>query len=181
MKVLVIAGSPHRAGTTALLIERFAQGVAERGGEVTVFRAGEKRIHPCVGCMACRDSDRGCVYADDMEELNPLLRTADVVVFATPLFYFGMSAQLKAVVDRFFAQNDALRGMRKRVVVLAACGDTDTWAFDALRSHFETICRYLHWELIGSCYAQGVYLRAELEKTDYPEQAYRLGRQIAAP
>ena len=113
-----------------------------------------------------------------METLNPLLINADCVVFVTPLYYFGMSSQMKMVIDRFYANNTALRSLKKKAVLLAACGDTDSWTLDALYQHYQNICQYLHWEDLGSIQAIGMYTREDIENSDYPKAAKILGQSL---
>lgn len=178
MKILMINGSPHKMGTTALMMEKFMQGAKEAGHEINVYDAAEELVHPCIACDACRKGNDGCVFKDGMEILNPMLFQSDIVVFVTPLYYFGMSTQIKAVIDRFYANNTKLREMPKKVIVLASCGDTDDDTFGALKHHFEAIWKYLHWTQIGSVYALGMYLREDIEASNYPAQAYELGKRL---
>ena len=178
MKIVVLTGSPHKKGTTALLADRFCEGAASVGHEVTRFDAG---LSPVPGCMACdgcrRNGPAPCVRGDAMNELAKELVRADAVVFVTPLYYFGMSAQLKAVVDRFYAVNADLMG-GKRTALLAASADDRDWTMSALVAHYETIARYLKWEDMGHVLATGCSCRADAEKTDYPTLAYELGQTI---
>lgn len=98
MKILVITGSAHKNGTTALLTEQFIKGAEESGHEVFRFDSAFKKVHPCIACEKCHNTDTGCVFKDDMEELNPVLLTADAVVFVTPIYYYAMNAQIRAVI-----------------------------------------------------------------------------------
>lgn len=179
MKILILNGSPHKKGTTALMISEFRRGAKENGHSVTVFNTAEENIHPCIACDHCRTSNSCCVFKDDMEKLNPLLMDADLVVFSTPLYYFGMSAQIKAVIDRFYANNQAFRDQKKKAILLATCGDTDEWAMDALKLHYETVCHYLHWENTGILLGIGMYTRDDIENSSYPRQAYEFGKRIS--
>ena len=106
------------------------------------------------------------------------LLTSDVVVFVTPVYYFGMSAQLKKVIDRFFAIDDILRSKPKKAILLATCGDKESWAMQPLVVHYEAICKHLNWEDIGRVLAIGVFDRKEIEESDYPQQAYLLGKNL---
>lgn len=101
MKILILDGSPHPNGTTSLLRKAFAEGALSAGHTVDTFHTAKEDLHPCLGCNHCRNTGDGCVYKDGMENLNPLLLMADCVVFSTPLYYFGMSAQIKMAIDRF--------------------------------------------------------------------------------
>ncbi len=109
MNVTVITGSAHRHGTSALLADKFIEGAKEAGHEVFRFDAAFKNIHGCIGCDTCNKKADGCVFKDDMEELNPHLLESDVIVFASPIYYFNINAQLKSVIDRFYANNSALQ------------------------------------------------------------------------
>jgi len=178
MKVLVLTGSPHLQGTTALLADEFCMGAEEAGHQIIRFEMAKLDIHPCLGCMHCRNNHGQCVYDDGMFQIYPHLLTADVVVLVTPLYYFGMTAQLKHTVDRFFSVNSALRETPKQFLLLAACGDNEDWAMDALRLHYKTLCRYLHWQDGGMVLAFGANNREDLENTDYPKMARKLGAAL---
>lgn len=179
MNILILNGSPHPHGTTALLREAFEEGAKSQGHSVTTFHAARETLHPCLGCDHCRNTGEGCVYKDGMETLNPLLFAADCVAFVTPLYYFGMSSQIKMALDRFYANNTALREQRKKAVLLAACGDTDVWTLDALDTHYHAVCQYLHWESAGEINAIGMYTPADLTGSNYIEAARKLGASIA--
>ena len=98
MKVLIITGSAHKNGTTAYLTEQFIKGAEETGHEIYRFDAAFKDIHPCIACEKCHDGTLGCVFKDDMQELNPHLIEADTIVLVSPIYYYGFSAQLKAAL-----------------------------------------------------------------------------------
>ena len=178
MNILMINGSPHEKGTTALLKDEFKKGALENGHTIKEYDAAKELVHPCIACDACRKGNAGCVFKDGMEILNPLLFQSDIIVFVTPLYYFGMSTQIKAVIDRFYANNTKLREMPKKVIVLASCGDTEDDTFDAMKQHVTAICKYMHWTEIGSVYALGMYVREDIEASNYPTKAYALGKSL---
>ena len=178
MKILVITGSPHRRGTSMLLADEFSAGAEAADHKVIRFDAASSRIEPCRACDYCRSHDTECIQKDDMVYLRDDLLEADAIAFVTPLYYFGMSAQLKRVIDRFYALNDALR-TPKRALLLATRGDTETWVADALQAHYEALCRYLRWQDCGRIIAIGAYTRSDIETSDYPVRARRLGESLA--
>lgn len=100
MKILVLAGSPHKNGTSNTLVREFARGAEEAGHSVKIYDAAKGNIRPCLGCDRCGMAG-DCVQKDDGNAVLAELLASDMVVFATPVYYFGMSAQLKTVVDRF--------------------------------------------------------------------------------
>lgn len=178
MNIVVLTGSPHKKGTSALLADEFIAGARDAGHAVTRFDSAFAAVGPCKGCEYCRSHDGRCVQDDAMSALYPGLAAADMVVFVTPLYYFGMTSQLKHVVDRFFAINGALRATPKKAALLATGGDKEAWAMEALTAHYRTMCRYLGWEDCGSVLALDAYTRQDMEQSDYPRQARKLGKTV---
>ena len=104
MKILVLNGSPHPKGNTKALVEAFAKGAQSAGHEVTECPVGTMNIKGCLGCNYCHTKGEGaCVQKDDMENVYPALADADMIVFASPVHYFGLSGQLESTIARFFA------------------------------------------------------------------------------
>ena len=124
IKIVIITGSAHRHGTTATLTDHFQRGVESAGHEVFRFDAAFKNVHPCIGCDKCNRTGECTFVADDMKELTPHLLEADAVVFVSPIYYFDINAQLKSVIDRFYANNPALMG-KKKTVLITAMADPD--------------------------------------------------------
>jgi multimeric flavodoxin WrbA len=178
MKITVLTSSPRRNGTTSLLADEFIRGAGDAGHDVFRFDAAFEDVSPCIACDKCRRGKRRCVYRDAMDKLNPELSDSDAIVFVTPLYYYGMSAQLKTVIDRFYATNDTLRGGEKQAVLLAACEDDAPDAMDALVAHFKAMTSYLRWKNAGMVLAFSCGVRADIERTDYPKQAYELGMSL---
>ena len=174
MKITVITGSPHRRGTSALLADEFIRGAGEAGHEVFRFDAAFEKVGPCLGCDKCRDGG-ACIQKDSMEKLNPVLLESDLVVFVTPLYYFGISAQLKTVIDRFYAENDRLQKSKNKAVLMATAYDGPE-AMKALEHSYEAIVEYLEWEDAGRILAAGCGVRSDIEESQYPRMAYEMGR-----
>lgn len=175
MKILILTGSPRRKGNSAYLAERFAAGAEAAGHDVVTFDTARADIHPCLACNHC-GMDGPCVYSDEFTtELRPRLLEADVVVFATPMYYFGISAQLKAAIDRFYAVNQTLRSQPKRAVLLLTYADPGMEESAALRAQYDTLLHYLHWQDAGRVVAPKVWEAGDVRKTPYGDEAYRLG------
>lgn len=175
----VVTGSPHRHGSSFLLTDEFIRGAKEVGAEVYRFDAAFKRVTTCSGCDHCGLGAADCVYRDDMFELNPHLIDADLIVLSTPLYYFGFSAQLKLVIDRFYAINSQLHSPRK-AVLLAAAWNSNDWTFPALAHHYETLVRYMDWEDVGQILGTSCGTRSQTENTEFPRLAYELGKKVCA-
>lgn len=174
MKIVVITGSPHRHGTSAALAERFIRGAEEAGHSVYRFDAAFHSVHPCLGCDHCRKTAEGCVFQDGMAELNPHLLEADGIVFVSPIYYYDVNAQLKAVIDRFYANNAQLMGGRKTALLVTMADDTLKSAEGAVTS-FRNMSDYLQWEPVGTVVAANAGDLTALEETDALDRAYRLG------
>ena len=98
-KVLIISASPRKGGNSDLLCDEFARGAAEAGYEVEKIRLAEKKSDYCIGCYACRTVGK-CFRQDDVNEIVEKMLSADVIVLATPVYFYSMDAQLKALIDR---------------------------------------------------------------------------------
>jgi multimeric flavodoxin WrbA len=177
MQIAVITGSPHKNGTSALLTDKFIEGAKTAGHEFFRFNAAFEDIHPCLGCDRC-GMNGPCVHQDDIDKkLMPKLLAADLVAFVTPLYYYGMSAQIKIAVDRFYARNSKLHGNKKAVLMATAYNSSD-WTFNALTEHYKTLVRYMEWENRGMVLAVGCGGRSDIERSEFPNQAYQLGLNI---
>lgn len=177
MKVLVITGSPHKKGTSARLAEQFVKGAKEAGHEVCRFDSAFMDIHPCIACEKCHNTDTDCAFKDDMTKINPELLSADMVVFVSPIYYYGMNAQIRTVIDRFYANDALLHGNKKTALMLTMADDTMESAEGAVAS-FKGMANFLDWEISGMVIGVDCMDIPALEKTDYPEQAYSLGRNL---
>ncbi len=177
MNITVITGSAHRSGTSALLADKFIEGATEAGHNVFRFDAAFKNVHGCLGCDTCNKKGTGCVHKDDMEELNPHLLEADVIVFASPIYYFNVNAQVKSVIDRFYANNSALQGGKKTALLLTMEDDT-TESAEGPQLFFKHFARYMGWQNLGVIAATSSGTRADIEKTDFPQKAYELGKSL---
>lgn len=177
MDILVIESSPHKHGSSNLLAEEFIRGAQEAGHRVTVFDAGHANLHPCLGCDACGMSGP-CVQKDDMAALREKLLKADMVVFVTPLYYFGFSTQLKTVIDRFYSFNGQLTARGLKTALIAAAWDSNSWTMTDLKAHYETLCRYLNFENMGEILGTGCGTVSMTKRTKFPREAYELGKRI---
>ena len=176
MKILVITGSPRRKGNSAILADNFIKGAEEAGHTVFRFDAAFKKVHPCTGCNHC-GMDGPCVFNDDFNEVRSNIIDADAVVFASPMYYFGLSAQIKTVIDRFYAINGQIH-VSKKTALLMTYADTVAKEAQPIISHYETLINYLGWEDCGRVIASGVWTAGSVKNTKFPEQAYKLGKNI---
>ena len=178
MKIVVINSSPHSdsESTSKYLSGRFAEGAKSAGHDVFVFDAAKADTHPCLGCDKC-GMDGPCVFKDDIEnELMPKMLAADLIVLATPLYYFGMSAQLKTIVDRFYSRTGKLHG--KKSVIIATAYNSAAWTMESLTNHYATLVRYMEWTNVGEVWGTGCGVRSLAENSKFGDIAYKMGANL---
>lgn len=177
MKVVILTGSRHKNGTSFLLADKFCEGAGISGHEVIRYDAALMNVKGCTGCNACKQKGC-CIQKDDFEAIIADILAADMIVFVTPVYFYGMTAQLKAVIDRFHSVGSRLMERAKQSILMSTCADTAPEAVKALVLHFESILSYLGWEKRAVLTAMGVPDRASVINTAYPEKARRLGENI---
>ena len=176
MKILIITGSPRKNGNSNILADNFIKGAQEAGHNVVRFDSAFKNVHPCVACNKCNMNGQ-CVFKDDFEFIKNNITDADMVVFVSPMYYFGISAQIKAVIDRFYAINEQIH-VPKKAVLIMTYADTSAKEAQAIINHYETLLNYLGWSDAGKITASGVWVEGDVNHTQYPKQAYELEKSI---
>ncbi len=178
MKIVVINSSPHseEQSTSRYLAQRFVEGAKSRGHEIFTFDAANEDTHPCRGCDTC-GMDGDCIFNDAIQtKLMPKMLEADLLVLVTPLYYFGMSAQLKTVVDRFYSRTTRLNN--KKSLLLATAWNSADWTMQALDNHYETLVRYMNWNSVGKVLATGSGTRSMVENSEFGDAAYKIGASL---
>lgn len=178
MKIVVINSSPHseRQSTSRYLAKKFIDGANSKGHEIFVFDAANEETNPCQGCDTC-GMNGPCIFQDAIEtKLMPKMLEADLLVLVTPLYYFGMSAQLKTIVDRFYSRTTKLNG--KKSIFMATAWNTADWTMTALKNHYETLVRYMNWQDVGQVWAIGCGYRSAVEKSEFGDLAYKIGENL---
>lgn len=177
MKIIVLNGSPNVHGSTAILCDHFEQGAQEAGHETELVNVAHINLHPCGGCVAC-GYEGPCAIHDDMQILKPKILDADMLVLATPLYYYGMTAQLKAVVDRFCAFSSSLNSKHMKISLLTVAWNSSDWTFDALGVHYDTLVRYINFQDMGRVLGYGCGTPSMTRNSRYPRKAYELGKSL---
>ena len=187
--VLVLNGSPRRNGNTAALVDAFAEGAAQAGHDVVRFDVALMDIAPCRGCLGGgADADGPCVQKDDMDAVYAAYRAADVVVLASPMYCWSVTAQEKAVLDRLFALMEA--GMRAAEAAAAEAGgkgcvllmpaEEDTERnFAPVVSYYEVLCERIGLARPGSRAGRRRVPRRRHRRQPRPRRCPRAGCQPA--
>lgn len=177
MKILALVGSPRKRGNTDLLVEAVLRGSRAVGHVTEKLYLYDYAISLCVDCRGCKKGNYVCCLNDEMQQIYPLLEWADVIVFGTPLYWYGSSGKMKLLVDRLrpFVENKKLKGKRAVVVVPSAEGAE---ACGPLVEMFRLSFEYLGVEFVGEVLAVA-YEKGEV--TNNPEdlrKAYELGASL---
>jgi multimeric flavodoxin WrbA len=181
---LIILGSPRKKGNSAALAAEIERGLADSGVMTKEIKLHGMNISPCRGCDHCQKAGApGCVIKDDMQELYPLLKQASIIVYASAIYWFSVTAQLKLFMDRCYAlaTEDANFLKGKKMAVALAYGDIDPFtsgAVNALRM-FQDAFKYLDARLVGSVYGSASEPGEIAENKDLMRKAYDLGKRLA--
>lgn len=175
-KVLILSGSPRKGGNSDTLCDEFMKGAVEAGNEVEkIFIAG-KNIGYCKACYACKNT-RVCAIKDDMGEVLQKMLNADVIVLSSPVYFYSISAQLKAVIDRTVAR--WLEFKNKEFYYIMTAAEDEPTTMDCTLECFRGLAACLDGSKeMGAICAKGVYERGEINDTKYPQQAYEMGKSI---
>jgi len=179
-KIVILNGSPRRKGNTSALVKAFTQGAESNGNTVTEFFLSGMDIHGCKGCFGGRgDRDCPCVQRDDMDKIYPAVKDCDVIVLATPLYYWNMSGQIRTAIDRLFALEEGggnlLRGHgRASALLMAAEGN----GFEDVLTYYDHLMEHLQWKNLGHVLAGGNCDVGDIEGKPELQEAYDLGKNV---
>jgi multimeric flavodoxin WrbA len=185
-RVLILTASPRKNGNSTTLALKAAEGVKAEGGEADVVPIGRLKIAPCNACDSCRTKpEAGCVIRDDMQPLYQKIRDAQGIIFATPIYWFNVSAQMKLFIDRTYAihGNGTYAFTGKDVGVILTYEDEDVFAsggVNALRSFQDTFA-YVKANLVGAVYGSADKAGAVQTNGKLLQKAYDLGKKLANP
>ena len=175
--VLIISTSLRGGSNSELLAKECAKGAEEAGNRVELLSLKGKKIQYCIGCLACLKTGK-CVQKDDAPEIMEKLRRADVLVFATPIYYYEMSGQMKTLLDRANSLYAADYAFREIYLLTSAADEPDSVPERALHGLEGWIECFEGVTLAGSVFAGGVNKPGEIEGHAALKQAYEMGRNV---
>ncbi len=179
-KIVILNGSPRRNGNTSALVKSFTEGAESAGNKVTEFFLDSMDIHGCKGCFGGNNNQKfPCVQNDDMDKIYPAVKECDIVVLASPLYYWNMSGQIRTAIDRLFALEEGgenlLRGNNRASVLLMAAEGCN---FDDVLTYYNHLTEHLRWKNLGCVLAGGNGDIGDIKGKPEVEQAYKLGIKI---
>lgn len=176
-KVLILSGSPRKGGNSDLLCDEFMRGAKESGNEVEKVRIAEKKIGYCRACYYCRQSGGECAIKDDMADVLQKMIDADVIVLASPVYFYSIDAQLKTVLDRTVARWLEVRD--KEFYYIMTMADEETESAETTLACFRGYADCVQGaKEMGIIYGAGVYEKGRVAGTPAMRQAYEMGKSV---
>lgn len=176
--ILVLVGSPRVGGNTEMLADAFIEGAKSAGNNVAKVSLAGKTVNPCLACEFCKEHAHKCVQQDFMQAIYPQLEWADTVVLASPVYYFGFSAQIKAVIDRFYADTETRFGI-KSAVLLSVRGDDDKTSAVPTIANYKAIVEYCGWKDDGMIAVGNVSAKGDIKGCQGLDAARLLGSKLS--
>lgn len=176
-KVLIISASPRKHGNSDLLCDRLLAGAQDAGHEVEKIFLRDKKINYCLACEGCKKNGGTCVQKDDAAQVLEKMIAADVLVLATPVYFYTMNAQMKALIDRTYAKYPGLG--TKDVYIIVAAADSNKEAMERTIEGFRgfTSC-YSGLTEKGIVYGTGAWNIGDIRESKAMGEAYEMGKKI---
>lgn len=175
-RVLILSGSPRKGGNSDVLCDAFAQGAEEAGHDVQKIRVCERRIGYCTGCYACKGNGV-CAQRDDMAGILEAMLDADILVLATPVYFYTMDAQMKTLIDRTCSAYTHLSGKEFYFIMTAADGDAASLlpTLEGFRAFTSCLSGAVEK---GVIWGAGVWQVGDVQGTAFMAQAHAMGRAV---
>ena len=178
--ILILTGSARKGGNTDKLADAFIAGARQAGHTTVKYVTATKNIKGCVDCKTCFTKGTACSFKDDFNELAPLVEQADMIVFATPLYWFSFPAKLKAAIDKFFSFLIGGKALKIKESALLVCGgDKNESSFEGIIKSYQLIANHLGWIESGIIVVPGLHDKDDILKTDGLKRAEALGQNIS--
>lgn len=175
MKILVVTGSPRKGGNTEVLADTFAQAARENGHTVVVRKLSALKVGPCLACEYCFSHDGVCVQKDDMNEILKDVDGTELLVLASPIYWFDISAQMKCFIDRLYAC------AKKGFTIQAAAMLLDSGSpgvYNAAQTQLKDICEYLGWKNMGAITAPGMVEKGSIFQSSALQQVQTFAENL---
>ena len=175
-RVLILSSSPRKRGNSNALCDRFMEGAIEASHQVEKVVLAEKTIHYCTGCYACRKNGR-CAQKDDMAQILDSMVAADVIVLATPVYFYSMCAQMKTVIDRTVARYTKIA--KKDFYFIVTAADSNKAAMEPTIAGFRAFTSCLPGaKEKGIVYGTGAWEVGDILTSRAMKYAYEMGKAL---
>ena len=176
-KVLILSASPRKGGNSDLLCDQFMRGAKDAGNQVEKVFLRNKSINYCIGCGVCQGNGGKCVQKDDMAEVLDKMIVADVIVMATPVYFYTMNAQMKTLIDRTCARYTEISN--KDFYFIVAAADSSKRAMERTLEGFRAFTSCLsRAKEKGIIYGTGAWKIGDIKKSDALNKAFEMGNTV---
>ncbi|NME35699.1 MULTISPECIES: flavodoxin family protein [Fusobacterium] len=165
MKILLLNGSPRFEGNTEIALKVLKEEIEKNiKGEIETINLSKLQIKGCLGCDYCKTSGGNCITKDDGQMIAEKILESDVIIFGSPVYWWGITSQMKAAIDRIYMKGEFLGGKSKKIgLVTVGAAELSDEEYDIIKRQFKCICEYLKWDFIGnidvSAYGKGDVLK----------------------
>ena len=174
---MVLVGSMRKEENIDLLAKAFVDGASKKN-DVEIISVTEYKVNPCIGCNSCFErKDNSCFQKDDMEIIYRKLAKVDMIVIASPVYFYGISSKLKAIVDRLHTPLRNTFRIKKLGLLLVAAATLPT-VFDAIEIQYKLVLDFFKLEDAGRVLVRGVKDKGDIKRNKALEEAYKLGMSI---
>ena len=175
--IVILVGSMRKGGNKDLLAQAFAEGARENHS-VEIVSVADYKVNPCIGCNSCfmREGNK-CFQNDDMDGIYEKLKVADMVVVASPVYFYGISAELKAVIDRLHTPMRNEFPIKKLALLLVGAAELPE-LFDAIKLQYQLVLNFFHLEDAGMVLVRGVKDKGDIKGNAALKEAYDLGLYV---
>lgn len=175
-KIVILIGSMRKGGNTELLVNSFAEG-AKDNNEIEIISVSDVKVNPCIGCNSCfKRENNSCFQDDDMKLVYEKLKEADMLVAASPVYFYGLSAQLKAIIDRLHTPMRNRFKIKKLALILVGAA-TLPELFDSIITQYKLILNFFQLKDAGMVLVRGAKDKGDVTEESLKE-AYALGKSI---
>lgn len=187
MRILGVLGSPRLGGNSDILLDQALAGAKDGGAEVEKIILCQKKISGCLDCGKCNETGT-CVIKDDMPEIHQKILDADAIIHSVPVYFWAMTSQMKAYLDRWCAFFDAdwnwnkayyPRMKGKKIGVITVCGDSNVSTADPIVHSFKSTCDFTKLKWLGVVQASASAKGEIVSNEEAKKAAYNLGKKAA--
>ncbi|MCR4592812.1 MAG: flavodoxin family protein [Bacteroidaceae bacterium] len=179
MNILVLSGSPRKKGNTDLLVEAFVKGASQKHS-VEIISVHDYKVNPCVGCDACFKSEsHTCAQKDDMSVVYDKMSHADMLVIASPVYFYGLSAPLKAVIDRFHNPVRDTYHIKKLALLLVGAASLPE-LFDGILAQYQLCLNFFKLEDAGHVLIRRAHDKGDVKNSNALNEAFEFGKSISS-
>lgn len=175
--VLILSASPRKGGNSDILCDEFKKGAEKSGNSVEKIFLRDKKISPCVACYYCKDHEGKCAINDDMAYIIDRIMKSDVIVMASPVYFYSVNAQIKALIDRCVAKWLDIKNKEFYYIMTAA--EDSQRSMDCALECFRGFAKCLEGSVEkGVIFGTGVYTMGEIKSTAFMKEAYEMGLNV---